>query len=105
MSIQFIATIRVRHNDLDAFSQQLGWLSQQIAKNDGWEMLVCSWQSPSPSPNDTEVVHVWDTPCDNAMAARAAFNQILQTLDSERVSQAMATMASQRFLFVEKKVY
>ena len=105
MTIQFIANIRVRHNDLAAFEHNISWLSHQIGKNAGWEMQVCSWQSPSPSPNDTEVVHVWDTPCDDAMAARQAFNRILAELDSARVAQTMATMASQRFLFAAKKVY
>lgn len=105
MSIQFIANIRVRHNQLADFEQHIGWLSKQIAKHEGWEMLVCSWQSPSPSPNDTQVVHVWDTPCDTAMAARESFNRILAELDSERVAKAMASMAEQRFLFAQKKVY
>lgn len=105
MEIQFIAIIRVHHNDLADFEKHVGWLSKQIALNQGWSMLVCSWQSPTPSPNDTEVVHVWNTPCDSAIKAREAFNRILATLDSRRVEQALATMASQHFLFATKKVY
>lgn len=103
--IQFIATIRVRYNNLQPFQQHVGWLSQQIAKQPGWQLLVCSWQSPSPSPNDTEVVHVWNTPYNDALAARVGFNQILAELDPQRVANALATMASQHFLFAEPKTY
>jgi len=105
MSIQFIALIKVRHNSIEEFKAKIGWLSRAISSHEGWQMSVCAWQSPSPSPNDSQIVHVWDTPCASAMEARVEFNRILRQLDQCRLNDALSTMAGQEFLFTESVTY
>ncbi|UIP26661.1 MULTISPECIES: hypothetical protein [Photobacterium] len=105
MTVQFVSLLNVRFNDKEKFEIHVGWLSRKIASGLGWELAICGWQSPSPFPNDSQVVHVWKTNSSSELEARTSLNGLIASLDQEKVNLALSVMHDPKFIFTKEKTY